>query len=248
MADFVENEDLELQNIVNMNFILKRITSKLGRGIRKQFLTLDQISEIVVRETLPIFSKYFPYEHIHTIKESDRIRGKSDGFYFVDAPTGIFSVNRMVGGLDTRMESMAGDNTVYNRGYQESLIETKINDSIAAATTLPITTKFKAPNICEVFPKGNYVGQSLICFCIHPVTLHTIPWGLADEFFELAYADYRIELLGKIEEFQNISDIIYGEINLNMEKLSRAEDDRKALLEKWLPKALKTGRKRWYVT
>jgi hypothetical protein len=216
------------------------------------------MAKIISKETLLVFSKYFPHEYYQVIKKEDRIKSNvADGRYYLNAPTAVLAVNRLVGGFDTRI----GMGRLHRRGvyrdgdpigagghFMGGLIENfQIND-ILAVSTLPITTRLIPPNTVELIPRGAYEGNSLVIYCVHPITLHTIPLSMADKFIELAECDVKLALRSMLKKFKSISGP-QGDIELDLEDLDEAKSERKELLESFIKNTmLRANKKKWYVS
>jgi len=248
----------EVAPALSMNFVIDRITSRLGYIYTKPILHELDMAKIIVEETLLTYSKYFPHVIYQVIRDEDRVEPKTvaSGRYYLKSPTAIIAVNRMVGGTDTRI----GLGRLHRRGvYRDGdpigagghfiggLIENMQINDILAASTLPITTIFEPPNIVELIPRGRYVGNSLVLHTVHPVTLHTIPLSMAEHFIKLAECDVKLALRSMLKKFKSISGP-QGEIELDLEDLDEAKNERKELLEQFQSKTmLRANRKKWYV-
>ena len=66
---------------------------------------------------------------------------------------------------------------------------------------------------------------------------------MRNEFLECALYDTRIALYPIRDKFRNINTT-FGSIELFMDKLESAQDDKKALLEKWRANFAKSSKKR----
>ena len=78
-----------------MNYIIDRIFSRLGSKARKIFLDEVDAATVIVNETIPTYSKYFPWECLHKIKESDVVPNSIGMYYLDDLPTPIININRI---------------------------------------------------------------------------------------------------------------------------------------------------------
>jgi len=241
---------LQQQSYPSINNLINKIMSRLGASHRSVEIDGLDIGQILVDETLPIYSKYFPYIHLYTIQESDCIPGTT-GEYYLKCPFPILSVADVVGRRDTRIGSggptAIGTDNDFGSTVGLGLVDTMALNDLSGMLSLPVTTQFNAPNTLEIFPKDNYVGSMVKIRCIHPYTLHTIGWTMFDQLFNLALQDVYIQLRAILKKFETINSI-HGEISINFEEMDAAEDKRNEILEKFRAGFLKTGsRKRWIV-
>jgi len=254
----------QLPSAFNLNYVMDTIYMRMGGLCRTVEVKGMDMATIIVYQAIPLYSKYFPKEDIVIINPSAQVPGR-EGFYYVKSDTPIMSVSRAIGLMDTRstMGTMAG----YNAGRNLSTVDTiqtmcSITGSAtlsytlidhfnlnnyAAASTLPITTRFHPPNIVEFFPKQDYQGAGLVLFTMHKNTLETIGWNMADEFTTCAWLVYVQALKAIFKKYEKIQSI-FGEINLDMEQFNSVESDLKDLQEKWRKYSpFRANNKRWYV-
>ena len=246
----------EPQVALSMDYFIGRILSRFGASNRKVEIKGLDMAKVIAEDTLPLYSKFFPWEYLFDITTESAVPGRQ-GFYFITAPTAIMSVARIVGGLSSQSaigniggvttSTYQADVHIGSRGIAFSLMDAMNQNTLNAATSLPVTTRFWPPQTLEITPKGPYNGNVAIINCIHPVTLHTIPWNMADEFFQRALTDVCLSLRGLRRKFERINTI-YGEINLSMEDIDKEADKDAEITEKWRAWAPKrANRKRWFV-
>jgi len=255
----------EVPHAVSMNFVLDRIESRLGTRYMKQVLSQMDVAQLIVDETLVVYSKFFPLQEIQIIQMSDRANEAETGAGSTRVPSGryhlrsenaVMAVNRVVGGMDTRI-GMASLNHkgIYRDGqpinssryFMSGLVDTKMVNDILGATTLPVTTKFEAPNTVEIIPRGPYEGAALVLHVVHPISLHTVPMNMSDEFVEMAECDLLIALRRMTKKFKTMTGV-FGNIELETEEMDSAADRRKEIIERWRKGTmLRQNKKRWYV-
>jgi hypothetical protein len=249
---------------VSMNIVLDLIESRLGTRYSKQVLSQMEIAQLIIDETLLTYSKYFPLEAIQIIRMADRVDegnppGRTrvaTGRYYLRTETAVMSVNRVVGGIDTRVGMASlnhkgiyrdGEAINSSRYFMSGLVDSKLVNDILGATTLNVTTKFEPPNKVEIIPRGPYEGIALVLHCVHPVTLHTIPLNMMDEFVNMAECDVLIAMKRMLKKFKT-NPGVFGEVQLETEEMDAALENKKGILEKWTKGTmLRANKKRWYV-
>jgi hypothetical protein len=243
---------------VSMNRIIDKIYARLGVSNRSTEIKDDDLMKTIVEETLPVYSKYYPLDQEIKVLATDLVPGES-GKYYINSVLPIMGINKVIGGIDSRVPmglGALGRKTIYrpsqpmfpfrSESPMPNLVETYEIANIHALTYLPITCTFLPPNIIEIFPKNTASNFAISIKCVHPSTLHTIPFNMEDYFFQLAYYDVLINNKAILKKFQNIASI-YGEIQLNTEDMDAAEDKRNELIEKFRTKSMfRPNRTRWY--
>ena len=101
-----------------------------------------------------------------------------------------------------------------------------------SAAFIDITWDFKAPATLEVFPKAlSFRYFTVEAKCVHPTHLRTIPPTAREILRELFLADLAIDVLGVRQYFQNLQSV-FGELNLNLDRLQQQADKRTEIVEK----------------
>ncbi len=247
-----------------MNFVLDRIEARLGTRYMKQVLAQMDVAQLVVDETLLLFSKYFPHNEVQILTMADRVDESNPpgrtrvptGRYHLRTEQPVLAVNRVVGGVDTRVGMASlnhkgiyrdGDPINSSRHFMGGLVDTKMINDILGATTLNVTPKFEAPNTVEIIPRGPYEGCAIVLDCVHPITLHTIPLNMADEFVRMAYYDTLIVIRAMQKKFKNTTGV-FGEIQLDTDDMDAAEGKKDEMIAKWTKfSPLRANRRRWIV-
>ena len=243
------------QTALSMDYFIGRILSRFGASNRRVEIKGLDMAEVIAEDTLPLYSKFFPWEYVGQLRAEDRLP-ETTGFYYLNAPTPVMSVSRLLGGLDTR-SGMSGmtrasavrqaDINIAGSGIAFSLVEALEQNDVNAVASLPVTTVFHPPRTVEISPKGDYDGAAVVINCMHPVTLHTIPWNMHDEFLQRALTDVCVAIRGIRRKFGRINTI-YGEIELSMEDIDREAEKAPEIEEKWRTWApRRANRRKWYV-
>jgi hypothetical protein len=224
---------------MNPTMVLQSIEKNLGATIQVLELTPDEIMRIVEQETLPTYSKYYPYFTKITIDpKTDKVPNRISTYY-MKSDLEILGVSKLL------VENYMGGNGLPTVApYFTNPVDRQI---IADATSMyyqPFTFDFESPNIVTLFPKTHFFGKFMLEIkCVHPSSMATIPLSMRDEFLEMALYDVRIALYPIRDRFKNINTT-FGSIELFMDKLDSAYDDKKTLLEKWRSNFAKNSKRR----
>ena len=239
---------IDTPRTVSMDWIINRFLQEFGISVNKIDLTTEDMAQIISRITIPEFSKYFPHDEYVELNESNK--ADQVGFYFLNTREPIITVNRLIGGLRQSSGELYDSTYGFRRTYSGLTMDitSAMNQAdVAAITSIPITCRFHAPNMVELYPKNWYHRHSVLCHCMHPVDLHTISWNMADQFYKLAKYDMMIQLRGIYLRFNQINSI-YGSIEMNMEEWNEAESKRTELIESFRTNTMKRANKmKWYI-
>lgn len=214
--------------MLNTTYLLQYLEKKLGYKFNELEINSDDIINTVWSETLPEFSKFFPYQTRLLLQQKDAVNN-SRNLYFLNTPYEIININRIITNdyvySDTnpltRVETMADPFTRQNVVDMYSSIRN------------PITWRFIYPNKVEIMPALVFIDNVLVMLnVVHPKHLGTIPINLQDEFLNLALLDVKDSLYQIRHRFSNLQTP-YGSLELFIEDLQDAADKRKDLLENW---------------
>lgn len=240
---------------LTMSHVIDRVMAEMGAsGGRVELLERDA-AQVILSRTLPEYSKYFPYEHTEELGPRSAVPGRP-GFYYIACPLTILGCSRIVPGSSRPALGSGMAGAAYSDGQDvfpsgvtslSSYSDVMMYADAAALTSLPATAIFHPPRLLEIQPRGDYVCSLVVLNCIHPDTLHTIGWSMADRFVELATYDVMIATRAILRRFSSIQTV-YGEIQLNLEDMDAARDQRRDLVELLRTKAPFRGtRKKWYI-
>lgn len=213
---------------------LRYINRRLGAAMQVIELSEDEIMRIVFQESLPTFSKFFPWKYktnVHCWK--DKVPGTRNKFFLKDIDKlQILGTSRIW-----------LDNVAYYGSSQVTLnldpFSYQLMSDAISATTTPITVLYEQPNIVEIHPYIESLGEALIELnCVHPSHLTTIGLDMRDHFLNLAYLDILVSLLPLRKRFENISTP-YGQISLFLQEIDTAVQDRRELVENFQEMALR---------
>jgi hypothetical protein len=233
--------------MINISKLISSIKLDLGLvAMATPFDNLDElIREIIVIRTIPVFDELHPYIvplQIDT-NELDMVEKRSESTVY--RLPDVFGNAQIM--MITHMEPLY-DNDRYSHDYNTSLFSYGVTPCIygyqelmlaqAQANMLStaakgITFQFIAPNMIEIF-SGYAMGNTyrLSVAITHADNLSTIPATCYGSFLKLATLDVKNYLYNTLIHYENLSTA-YGQLSLNIDRWSNAEDDRRALIEKW---------------
>lgn len=222
---------------INTTQVLRHIERRLGTSFHTLELSQDEIIETVIQETLPTFSKYFPYMHRISIDiHEDQVPGRI-GVYYLKSDLEIIGMAKLyIDNVEAQQNNISS--------YYMDPVDQQIRANMESLVFNPVTWHYEAPNILEVFPKTFIVRNAMAeVKTIHGNHMTTIPMNLRDEFLELAYYDVCISLLPIRQHFSQINTS-FGSIELFMNRLEEASDKRKDLLELFRVNAAKSANRK----
>ena len=217
---------------VNPSTLLRYIKRKLGASHFDIPLDDKEIMEVCLDESLYTFSKYYPFMYPLALSPKDALNDdtteknrckyylKTDGLEIMGVAKMYRGEGYINGGL-------------YPRFNSDNIFEMQMNADLGSAVEIPDTFIFIPPNIIETYPK--YVGNQdlmVVCKCVHPSHLGTIPLSLRDQFFRLCELDVKISIYQILKNYDQLNTA-YGTIDLKLQDYENAEDQRRELLEQW---------------
>lgn len=233
--------------MINVSKLITSIKLDLGLvAMATPFDNLDElIREIVVVRTLPVFDELYPYIvplQIDTNELEMLERRSESSIYrlpdvFGDAQImmithmePIYDDDRYSHDYNTSMFSYGVTPCIF--GYQELMLAQAQANMLSAAAK-GTTFQFIPPNMIEIF-SGYAMGNTyrLSIALSHADNLSTLPATCYGSFLKLATMDVKVYLYNTLIHYDNLSTA-YGQLSLNIDRWSGAEDDRRALLEKW---------------
>jgi len=218
--------------------VIRHIDGMLGVTHQVLEISKEEILDIIREETLPTFSKYFPH-YAEVIVTPDKDKHGAEEMYFLDTDYDILSVSKVI------LSYGNTGNGAYNSGLlSRSPLDRQAASNASSMMMQPVTHQFHPPSLIEIFPKKSLVSKFTVQIkAVHPDHFSTIPISLKDQFYELAICDVRKFLYPIRFRFNNI-ETLYGSIELFMNKLEGAEDDRKDILETFRQHSHKSANRR----
>lgn len=212
---------------LNPTEVLQYIELNLGASLQVLELDANEIMDVVRTQTIPTFSIYYPnYKLVMVHPSEDKVPDRFNTFY-------LKTEEEIIGVSKVLAENYMGNSGLPLAYYDSDPVNRQMTADIASMFLQPITFAYESPNIVSVYPKTQLLGNFTVeVKTVHPEHLATIPYGLRLEFLECALYDVRIALYPIRQRFANINTT-FGNIELFMDKLDSAFDDKKQLLEKW---------------
>ncbi len=215
--------------------VIRYIKRMIGSVVYDIELTDKEMMDTVFQQTLPTFSKYFPYRFRVLVSEKDEVVGGKSCYKLPD-----------IDGLEITGISKVFLGNFYGYNFNNGLtsgtsnpFDSQLIADFKSVTETPCTWHFLAPNHIEIFPKIMQSNKAIVTVkAIHPRHLRTIKMSLRDEFLHLALLDVLESLYPIRKRFENISSP-YGSINLFLEQVERAHDEREQLLERFHENSLR---------
>lgn len=233
--------------MINISKLISSIKLDLGlMTMATPFENLDELlREIIVIRTLPVFNELSPNTvplQIDTNELEVVERRPESTVYLLPDVFGdmeIMMITGMEPTYDDKRYSESYNSSIFSYGmnpcicgYQELMLA-QAQANLLSAASKGITFNFIAPNMLEIFT-GYAMGNTfrLTVALSHAENLSTIPSTSYSSFLKLATLDVKVYLYNTLIHYENLQTA-YGQLSLNIDRYSSAEDDRRALLEKW---------------
>lgn len=230
--------------MLNQTKVLRNIEIDLGFKFTAIELSHEEIIDVIKLRTLPTFSKYFPYQERVVVRRStDLVEGYTNRFH-IRSEYDIININNVV---NVNSRTFIADNIsatphpAYGQGLG-SFLERQVVSDLSSGSTNPSTWIYYHPNMIEIAP---LIGENMLIVCnvVHPDTFITIPTNMEEIFMELASIDVRASLYPIRNRFNNM-ETTFGQLDLFMESLESAKDERRELIERMQASLIKTPRRK----
>jgi len=219
--------------------VLQYININLGATIQQIEISEEDIMQVIYSQTLPSFSIYYPnYQLIHVSIKHDAVPNRVNAYY-LKTDLEIIGVSKVL------IDRYFSNGEAYINDYgSTSILNRQIAADLSSMYIQPVTFEYEPPNIISIFPKNRFIFDfNCQLKTVHPKHLQTIPFSYRNEFLECALYDVRIALYPIRQRFSTINTT-FGNVELFMDKLESAFDDKKQLLEKWRENFNKSSRKK----
>lgn len=216
--------------------VLRYLNRMMGISVQDLEISDDEMMRIVFQESIPTYSKFFPYRFRIILKPEDVLDKARPNTYKIpnDDNLEIFGIHRIW--LDNMNQFGGSLLPLVNDPYTTQLL----NDYLSSTVT-PTTFDFYAPDIVTIRPKIEYTQAALLeVKAVHPTHLKTIPIDMRDEFLKLCLDDVLISLYPIRHRFNSINSP-YGNIEVFTDMVDNAQNDRDNLLDKWRENLLRQG-------
>ncbi len=230
-----------------MSDLLDKIERRLGtRPLNlPDHLKKDKwADEVIIRDTIPTFSRYFP----HKIKTMIDGTKRKDRYYFIDE--NIAENYEIIGVKDLDWKSFARDGAHmqvnYGYGIYDFLANNYGMDDImllqvrADCTSLfnnGIYLEFEKPNMIRLvtvsgidYTRG-LLGFPVEVFVEHLPNLMTISPTKMETFEQLAIADVASYLYQELKYYNDL-ETVFASVNLRLETLEEKANSRNEIVEK----------------
>ena len=222
-----------------MTLLLNRIERQLGLSVLPlpDGLKKDDWARIIVEDTIPVFSSYFPYEIITLVDP----RESKDGYAFIDKdlPEGT----RILGVRDISWESYRSDPRVDRFGVQmysldwmsrayacDDIALTATGNDLMSLFNLGIYIEFLYPNKIKLvsvngFPISQYRPFPIKLLIEHLPNLSSLSPTMMETFMKLAKADIAIAIWNVLKYYDNM-DTAYATLALQLDTLQEVANSR----------------------
>lgn len=208
--------------------VLRYLNRMLGTLIQELEISEEEMMRVVFQESLPTFSKFFPYKYRLILTRNNALNKNQPNTYIIpnDDRLEIFGVHNI---WVSNMNQFGGSLLPV---VAEPFAMQELNDFLSMTYAKP-TFEFRAPNILTIRPKLiNNDGAMIEVKAVHPIHMKTIPISMRDEFLRLCLDDVLISLYPLRHRFENFTTP-YGQITPFLEMVDSAKGDREELLNKW---------------
>jgi hypothetical protein len=206
---------------------MRFINRNLGAALQELELSEEEMMRVVFQETLPTFSKFFPYKYRLQVGNAQFVQGSLNTYEIPNSDNlEIIGIHKVF------ISNMAQfGSTMIPLSYNP--FETQIFNDYVSMTVTPVTWTYIPPNQVTVFPKiVNYQTAILEVKAVHPRHMKTVPMNMRDEFLKLTLLDVLVSLYPLRKRFETMTTP-YGNLQPFMEMVERSIDDRKELLERF---------------
>lgn len=236
-----------MNKYITPSSVLNYIERNFGYGFNELELNTDDILNTIRMETLPTYSKFFPYMIEHYINpDEDRVNGYDNRYYLkcegytVLGVAEVFITNTYYGDI----AGLGYSSAVGMNGSEAQLIQ-----DVLSVNRVPVTHRYNGDdNSVTIFPSGIPKHAVLAKLkVVHLDDFSSIPLNMRDEFLKLCLYDVQSAIFPLRRRFSNLQTA-FGNIELFIDDLAEAPNKREELFEKWRRYSHKAAnRKKIYV-
>lgn len=216
---------------LSLTTVLRYINEHLGASVQEFELSEQNMMNIVIQQTIPTFSMYFPFAPYIRIDETCKVPGKMNEYYIPNKYNlTILTVTRIISN-NIGLYGISGSVGYIPIGDP---ITAQVNADAASATILEPLFEFIPPNIIRIKTNGvvrPVAGYLIQVQAIHPNHLKTIGANYRDIFCELAYADVLTALYSIRNRFSQLNTP-YGTLTTFMDEINNARQRRDDAIQK----------------
>lgn len=220
------------RNPNQMTLLLNKIERRLGLLVLNlpENISKDTWHTIIEEDTIPTFSRYFPYKLTVIIDNTC----EKDGFFFIDRDLpegckilGVKDVDWQAYRVDPRFDRYGINFSTYDfisRDYGiDDVAFSQISADYLSLFNLGIYIEFEYPNKIKLVsvngsPVSRYRPFPLQVFIEHPSNLMTISPTMMESFEQLAQADIATFLFQQLKYFDQ-QDTVYMQLDLKLDTL-----------------------------
>lgn len=228
-----------------LTLLLNKIERRLGLSVLNlpDNLAKDSWVDIIAEDTIPEFSRYFPYK-ITTVIDNKIMK---DGFYFIDrcVPNGC----KIIGCGDVDWNAYRCDPRYDRYGINfstydfisadysiEDIAFSQATADLQSLFNLGIYPEFLPPNKVKLVsvngsPVSRYRPFPLEIFIEHPLNLMTISPTMMRSFEQLAMADVATFLYQNLKYYDG-TDTVYANLDLKLSTLEEWANKREDIVDK----------------
>lgn len=214
--------------------VLRYLNRMLGTTVQELEISEEEMMRVVFQESLPTFSKYFPYRYRTMITPKDCFDKRYPNVYTIPNDDRL----EILGVHNIWIDNMNQFGGTLLPVVAEPFAMQELNDLLSATVARP-TFEFRAPNILTIRPKLiNNDGAMVELKAVHPQHMRTIPLTMRGDFLRLCLDDVLLSLYPIRHRFENYTTV-YGSLTPFFEMVDNAKSDREELLSRWQESVLK---------
>lgn len=228
-----------------MTKLLDKIERQLGLSVIElpEKLSKDHWAEIIRDDTLPTFSRFFPFRH-RTIIDNEC---EKDGFYFVDRdlPEGT----EILGVKDVAWDAYRADPKLGRQGLNYGTWdfiagEYGVDDIALSQVRADYLSLFNLGIYIEEYPPNKiklvsvngatvsrYQSFPIDVLIIHPDNLMTISPTMMEIFEQLSKADVALFIYNNLKYYDG-TDTVYANLDLKLETVQEWANKRQDIIDK----------------
>ena len=226
-----------------MTKVLNKIERRLGLSMLPlpDKLSKDKWAEIIEEDSIPVFSRYFPYL-LHVIIDQNC---EKDGYYFIDkdVPEGV----EILGVKDIDWDAFRTQTYGYGINFNNwdfvygsydvtDIALSQANQDLTSMYNLGIYIDFIPPNKIRLVsvnnsPVNRFFPFPLQIYVEHYKNLSTISPTMMTIFEDLCTSDVALWLSQCLKYFDNL-DAVFGTVDLKLDAINSWADKRNELIEK----------------
>lgn len=228
-----------------MTLLLNKIERRLGMSVINlpESISKDTWHTIIEEDTIPTFSRYFPYK-ITTIIDNTC---EKDGYFFIDKDVpegckilGVKDIDWQAYRCDPRFDRYGINFSTYDfisRDYAvDDVALSQVSADFLSLFNLGIYIEFEYPNKVRLVsvngsPVSRYRPFPLQIFIEHPSNLMTISPTMMETFEQLAQADVALFLYQQLKYYDG-QDTVYMQLDLKLETLQEWANKRDDIINK----------------